>query len=53
MVENINIKKKFTDETGGTIPYSESVRVKFNILEKFYFFVRRKLESKKKSRKNY
>ena len=53
MVENINIKKKFTDETGGKIPYSESIRVKFNALEKFYFFVRRKLESKKKSRKNY
>ena len=53
MVENINIKKKFTDETGGKIPYSESIRVKFNTLEKFYFFVRRKLESKKKSRKNY
>ena len=53
MVENINIKKKFTDETAGKIPYNESIRVKFNTLEKFYFFVRRKLESKKKSRKNY
>ena len=53
IVENINIKKKFTDETGGKIPYSESIRVKFNALEKFYFFLRRKLESKKKSRKNY
>ena len=53
IVENINIKKKFTDETGGKIPYSESIRVKFNALEKFYFFVRRKLESKQKSRKNY
>ena len=54
LFENItNIKKKFTDETGGKIPYSESIRVKFNALEKFYFFVRRKLESKQKSRKNY
>ena len=53
VVENINIKKKFTDVTGGKIPYNESIRVKFNTLEKIYFFVRRKLESKKKSRKNY
>ena len=53
IVENVNIKKKFTDETGGKIPYKESIRVKFNTLEKFYFFVRRKLESKQKSRKNY
>ena len=53
ILENINIKKKFTDETGGKIPYRESIRVKFNALEKFYFFVRRKLESKHKSRKNY
>ena len=53
IVENNNIKKKFTDETGGKTPYSESIRVKFNALEKFYFFVRRKLESKQKSRKNY
>jgi hypothetical protein len=53
MVEKHYIKKKFTDETAGKNPYNERYRVKFNTLEKFYFFVRRKLESKKKSRKNY
>ena len=51
--ENLNIKKKFTEELGGKIPHKEFIKVKFNTLEKFYFFVRRKLESKKKSRKNY
>ena len=53
IVENLNIKKKFTDETAGQIPYSESIKIKFNALEKFYFFVRRKLESKQKNTKNY
>jgi len=53
IVENSNIKKKFTDKTGGKIPYGESIKIKFNIFEKLYFFVRRKLESKQKSRKNY
>ena len=53
IVENLNIKKKFTDETAGQIPYSESIKIKFNAFEKFYFFVRRKIESKQKSRKNY
>ena len=52
-IENVNIKKKFTDESGGKIPYKESIKVKFNALEKFYFFVRRKLESKQKNRRNY
>ena len=53
IVENSNIKKKFTDETGGKIPYNEQIKINFNFLEKFYFFIRRKLESKQKSRKNY
>ena len=53
IVENLNIKKKFTKELEGKIPYKEGIKVKFNTLEKFYFFVRRKLDSKQKSRKNY
>jgi hypothetical protein len=53
IIENFNIKKKFTDETEGKIPYEEGLKVKFNAFEKLYFFVRRKLESKQKSRKNY
>ena len=53
IVENSNIKKKFTDKTEGKIPYEESIKIKFNTFEKLYFFVRRKLESKQKSRKNY
>ena len=53
IVENFNIQKRFTDVSGGKIPYNQSIKVKFNALEKFYFFVRRKLESKQKSRKNY
>ena len=53
IVENLNIKKKFTEQLGDKIPHKESTKVKFNTLEKFYFFVRRKLESKQKSRKNY
>jgi len=53
VTENFNIKKKFTDETGLKLPYNVSVKIKFNLLEKFYFFLRRKLESKKKNRKNY
>ena len=52
-VENLNIKKKFTDKTEGKIPYDERIKINFNFLEKFYFFMRRKLESRKKSRKNY
>ena len=28
-------------------------KIKFSLLEKFYFFVRRKLESRKKNMKNY
>ena len=53
LTENFNIKKKFTDETGLKVPYNESIKIKFNLFEKFYFFVRRKLESKQKNRKNY
>ena len=53
IVENLNIKKKFTEKLGGKIPNKEGIKVKFNALEKFYFFVRRKIESKQKSRKNY
>jgi len=53
LVENKNIKKKFTDEMGGKIPYKEKVKINFNLIEKIYFFIRRKLESRKKSRKNY
>ena len=53
VIENFNIKKKFTDETGAEIPYNERIKINFNLLEKFYFFMRRKLESKQKSRKNY
>ena len=53
VTENVNIKKKFTDATGLKVPYNESIKIKFNLFEKFYFFMRRKLESKQKSRKNY
>ena len=38
---------------GGKIPYNEKVKIKFNLLEKFYFFLRRKIESRKKSMKNF
>ena len=48
-----DIKKKFADETEGKISYNERIKINFNFLEKFYFFMRRKLESRKKSRKNY
>ncbi len=53
LIENFNIKKKFTDATGIKISYNESSKINFNLLEKFYFFLRRKLESRQKSRKNY
>ena len=38
---------------GGKVPYKEKVKINFNLLEKIYFFIRRILESKKKSRKNF
>ena len=37
----------------GKVPYSEKVKINFNLLEKIYFFIRRKLESRKKSMKNF
>ena len=52
LVENKYIKKKFTDEMKGKIPYDEKIKIKFNFLEKTYFFIRRKLENRK-YRKNY
>ena len=50
--------KKFIKEKDGQIPFKELLKkerkkVKFNILEKAYFSMRRKLDSRKKSRKNY
>ena len=51
--ENSNINKKFVDDMGGKVPYNEKIKIKFSLLEKFYFFVRRKLESRKKNMKNY
>tara|TARA_B100000029_G_scaffold497240_1_gene564600 strand:- start:4377 stop:5123 length:747 start_codon:yes stop_codon:yes gene_type:complete len=51
--ENLNIKKKFTDSMEGKIPHFEKERFNFNLLEKFYFYIRRRLESKKKNRKNF
>ena len=53
LIENKNIKKKFTDEMGGKIPYKEKIKINFNLLEKIYFFIRRRLESRKNNRKNY
>ena len=53
LIENKNIKKKFTDEMGGKIPYKEEIKINFNLLEKIYFFIRRRLESRKSNRKNY
>ena len=53
IVENSNIKKKFTNEMGGKVPYNDKIKINFNLLEKFYFFMRRKLESKQKNRRNY
>ena len=53
IIENQNIKKKFTDEMGGKIPYDEKKKINFNLFEKAYFFIRRKLESRKINRKNY
>lgn len=51
--ENSNINKKFVDAMGGKVPYKEKIKIKFNLLEKIYFFARRKLESRKKNMKNY
>ena len=38
---------------GGKIPYKEEIKINFNLLEKIYFFIRRRLESRKNNRKNY
>ena len=38
---------------GGKVPYEEKMKFNFNLLEKIYFFIRRKLESRKNNRKNY
>ena len=35
------------------ISYNEKKIINFNLLEKIYFFIRRKLESRKKSMKNF
>tara|TARA_B100000586_G_C20033905_1_gene394512 strand:- start:261 stop:1004 length:744 start_codon:yes stop_codon:yes gene_type:complete len=53
LIENINIKKKFIDKMGGNIPHSEKMKIRFNLFENIYFFIRRKLENRKKNRKNY
>ena len=38
---------------GGNIPHSEKMKIRFNLFENIYFFIRRKLENRKKNRKNY
>jgi len=58
LVENTNIKKKFIKERDGQTPFNELLKqekskIKFNLLEKLYFLMRRKFDSRKKSRKNY
>ena len=58
LVENQNIKKKFVKDVDGKTPFkkvlkNEKKSIKFNFVQKFYFFMRRKLDSRKKSRKNY
>ena len=58
LTENTNIKKKFIKERDGQIPFNEllkkeKIKIKFNLLEKLYFVMRRKFDSRKKSRKNY
>ena len=53
LIENTHIKKKMTNKMEGKISFYEKRKINFNLLEKIYFFIRRKLESRKKSRKNY
>ena len=53
LIENTNIKKKFIEKMGGNIPHSEKMKIRFNFFENIYFFIRRKLENRKKNRKNY
>ena len=38
---------------GGNIPHSEKMKNRFNLFKNIYFFIRRKLENRKKNRKNY
>ena len=45
--ENGNIKKSLANKV------KEKMKINFNLLEKIYFYIRRKFESRKKSRKNY
>ena len=53
LVENTNIKKKFTEEMKGNVSLVQRKKINFNTWEKIYFFIKRKLESKKVNRKNY
>ena len=53
LIENTIIKKKFMEKKGGNIPHSEKMKIRFNLFENIYFFIRRKLENRKKNRKNY
>ena len=53
LIENEKIKKFFTNEMGGKISHDEKIKVKFNFFENMYFFIRRKLENRKKNRRNY
>ena len=53
LIENTNIKKKFMEKMGGNIPHSEKMKIRFSLFENIYFFIRRKLENRKKNRKNY
>tara|TARA_B100000029_G_C17485373_1_gene927043 strand:+ start:50 stop:808 length:759 start_codon:yes stop_codon:yes gene_type:complete len=53
IVENKHIERKITPDMKGVIPKEEKDKLGFNFFEKTYFFIRRKLESKKRNRKNY
>ena len=53
LVENANIKKVFINKMKGKIPADARKKINFNILENVYFYIRRKFDSRKKSRKNY
>ena len=53
LIENVNIKKNFTEKMEGKISQNEKTKIKFNLFEKIYFYIRRKLENRQKNRKNY
>ena len=53
LVNDTNIPKRIKNEMKGVIPQYEKNKINFNIFEKIYFFIRRKLESKKRSKLNY